>query len=231
MQLTLLDPNNPQQDFPTSHKALQDPNGLLAAGGCLSKTRLLKAYRQGIFPWYNHDEPILWWSPDPRLVLYPNNLVISKSLGKTLRKNNFLVTFDKAFNKVIAACAEPRKDLGGTWITDDITQAYIDLHKTGHAHSAEAWQDGELVGGLYGVALGQVFFGESMFHTKTDASKVVFARLVEQLSIWNYQLIDCQVHTSHLASFGAVNCDRIHFEKLLNQYCDVPASELAWQEQ
>ena len=228
MQLTVLDPNYPEQNFPALHKALQEPDGLLAIGGCLSKIRLLNAYRHGIFPWYNHDEPILWWSPDPRLVLFPDKLVISRSLRKTLRKNKFSVTFDQAFSDVITACAEPRQDSLGTWITDDITQAYIKLNRAGYAHSAEAWLDGELVGGLYGVALGRVFFGESMFHTKTDASKVVFATLVEQLKAWDYQLIDCQVHTTHLASFGAVSCKRNHFIQLLDQYCDIPAQESAW---
>ena len=229
MQLTVLNPHKPGQDFPSLNKALYEPDGLLAIGGCLSKKRLLNAYRHGIFPWYNPGEPILWWSPDPRLVLFPDNLIVSRSLRKTLRKNIFKVTFDKVFCEVIAACAESRKESTGTWITADIKQAYIELHQNGFAHSAEAWQNGELVGGLYGVALGRVFFGESMFHTRTDASKVVFATLVEQLKVWDYQLIDCQVNTKHLASFGAVNCDRSYFVKLLNQYCDVSANKSAWQ--
>ena len=229
MQLTILDANNPGQDFPPVNKALREPNGLLAVGGCLSKERLLNAYRHGIFPWYNPGEPILWWSPDPRLVLFPDRLIVSRSLRKTLRKNTFLFTFDQAFNEVIAACAEPRKDATGTWITEEINQAYNELHSLGIAHSAEAWFEGELVGGLYGVALGQVFFGESMFHTKTDASKVVFASLVEQLKSWNYQLIDCQVHTSHLESFGAQEIDRSAFTKLLDDYCEIPADPSAWQ--
>jgi len=223
MQLTFLDPNNPEQDFPPVNKALHEPDGLLAVGGDLSKQRLLNAYRHGIFPWYNPGEPILWWSPDPRLVLFPDKLIVSRSLRKTMRKNIFLITFDQAFNEVIAACAKPRKDAAGTWITEEINQAYNELHNLGIAHSAEAWLNGELVGGLYGIALGQVFFGESMFHTKTDASKVVFATLVEQLKFLNYQLIDCQVHTQHLESFGAQEIDRSEFTKLLDQYCDVPA--------
>ena len=229
MQLTILDPQQPEQDFPALSKALREPDGLLAIGGCLSKIRLLNAYRRGIFPWYNYDEPILWCSPNPRLVLFPDKLIVSRSLRKTLRKNSFSVTYDQAFNKVIAACAEPRNASSGTWITEDIAQAYNELHISGYAHSAEAWLAGELVGGLYGVALGRVFFGESMFHTKTDASKVVFASLVEQLKAWGYQLIDCQVHTTHLASFGAENCDRKQFAKLLNQYCDLPANQAAWE--
>jgi len=229
MQLTVLDPHKPEQVFPALNKALHEPDGLLAIGGCLSQKRLLTAYRCGVFPWYNPGEPILWWSPDPRLVLFPDKLLVSRSLRKTLRNKRFSVTFDQAFSEVIAACAKPRKESAGTWITDDIAQAYNELHQSGFAHSAEAWLDGELVGGLYGVALGRVFFGESMFHTQTDASKVVFATLIEQLKAWDYQLIDCQVHTKHLASFGAVNCDRSYFVKLLNQYCDTQAHPSAWK--
>ena len=180
MQLTLLDPDNPKEDFPAIKKALKEPNGLLAVGGCLSATRLLNAYRQGIFPWYNDDEPILWWSPDPRLVLFPEQLIISQSLRKTLRKQKFTVTIDNAFTHVIKACAQPRTEESGTWISSDIENAYSELHRLGYAHSAEAWLNGELVGGLYGVAIGQVFFGESMFHTVTDASKVAFATQEEK---------------------------------------------------
>ncbi|NOS87469.1 MAG: leucyl/phenylalanyl-tRNA--protein transferase [Methylococcaceae bacterium] len=229
MQLTILNPYNPWQDFPPLDKALDEPDGLLAVGGCLSQKRLLKAYRQGIFPWYNPGEPILWWSPDPRLVLFPEQLQLSRSLRKTLNKNYFKVTFDRAFADVIAACAQPRKDSAGTWITHDIDAAYNALHDSGYAHSVETWADGELVGGLYGIAIGQVFFGESMFHTQTDASKVAFAHLVRQLTAWGYQLIDCQVHTQHLASFGAVDCPRTEFVNLLARYCDEPAHPDAWQ--
>lgn len=231
MQLTVLDPNNPEQDFPTINKALLEPDGLLAVGGCLSEQRLLNAYRRGIFPWYNAGEPILWWSPNPRLVLFPEKLVISRSLRKTLRKNIFAVTFDRAFTEVVAACANPRKDAAGTWITTEIHQAYSRLHRAGYAHSVEAWLDDELVGGLYGVALGQVFFGESMFHTRTDASKVAFATLVQQLNAWGYQLIDCQVHTQHLESFGAEQIDRAYFAKLLDRFCAIPADPSAWRNQ
>ena len=230
MRLTLLDPHNPNQPFPPLHRALREPDGLLAVGGCLSAERLLTAYRQGIFPWYNADEPIFWWSPDPRLVLFPDNLILSRSLRKTLRKNVFTVTFDKAFSEVMIACAEPRKDSAGTWISSDIYQAYVELHQQGFAHSVEVWFNDELVGGLYGVALGQVFFGESMFHTKTDASKVAFVSLVEQLQAWHYQLIDCQIHTNHLASLGAEDIDRRTFVRLLNQYCRMPVSPIAWQD-
>lgn len=229
MQLTVLNPDNPEQDFPSVKQALREPDGLLAIGGCLSNIRLLNAYRHGIFPWYNPGEPILWWSPDPRLVLFPNKLIISRSLNKTLRKKKFLVTFDQAFNDVIAACASPRKDTGGTWITTEIDAAYNHLHQAGFAHSVETWLHDELVGGLYGVALGQVFYGESMFHTRTDASKVAFASLVQQLDSWGFQLIDCQVHTQHLASFGAEQISRTYFTQLLNQYCDSPVQLSSWQ--
>jgi leucyl/phenylalanyl-tRNA--protein transferase len=231
MQLTILDPNDPDEDFPPLSKALREPDGLLAVGGCLSKTRLLKAYRNGIFPWYNPEDPILWWSPDPRLVLFPDKLIVSRSLRKALRKNNFSITFDQAFDKVINACASLRKNSSGTWITDEITEAYNELHRLGFAHSVEAWCDGILVGGLYGVALGRVFFGESMFHTMTNASKVAFVSLVEQLKSWDYQLIDCQVHTSHLESLGAQEIDRTCFIELLNQYCDISANKSAWKHQ
>jgi len=231
MPLTVLDPKNPEQDFPQPSKALREPDGLLAIGGCLSINRLLNAYRHGIFPWYNPGEPILWWSPNPRLVLFPNKLIVSRSLSKTLRKNSFSVTFDQAFSAVIAACAESRKEGAGTWITADINQAYNELHRLGIAHSAEAWLNGNLVGGLYGVAMGRVFFGESMFHTRTDASKVAFVSLVEQLKAWDYQLIDCQVHTNHLTNFGAEEINRSYFAQLLDQYCDTPANKSAWRSQ
>ena len=231
MPLTVLDPKNPEQDFPQPSKALREPDGLLAIGGCLSINRLLNAYRHGIFPWYNPGEPILWWSPNPRLVLFPNKLIVSRSLSKTLRKNSFSVTFDQAFSAVIAACAESRKEGAGTWITADINQAYNELHRLGIAHSAEAWLNGNLVGGLYGVAMGRVFFGESMFHTRTDASKVAFVRLVEQLKAWDYQLIDCQIHTNHLTNFGAEEINRSYFAQLLDQYCDTPANKSAWRSQ
>ncbi len=229
MPLTVLDPNNPEQEFPALTKALSVPDGLLAIGGCLSIHRLLKAYRHGVFPWFNPDDPILWWSPDPRLVLFPHKLIISRSLKKTLRKAVVSVTFDQTFDEVINACAEPRKQSTGTWITSEMNRAYRELHRLGIAHSVETWCDGKLVGGLYGVGIGQVFFGESMFHTQTDASKIAFARLVAQLQAWNYQLIDCQVHTNHLISLGAEEIKRDLFKRLLDQYCDGYVSSHAWQ--
>lgn len=228
MQLTILDPDNPEQEFPALEQALREPDGLLAVGGCLSVSRLLNAYRHGIFPWYNAGEPILWWSPDPRLVLFPDQVKVSRSLRKTIRKQKFSVSYDQAFDEVMAGCAGLRKDSLGTWITRDISRAYKDLFRLGIAHSAEAWHEGRLVGGLYGIALGRVFFGESMFHTMTDASKVAFVTLVEQLEEWGYQLVDCQVHTEHLESLGAVEIDRREFVELLACYCEASAKAEAW---
>ncbi|OAI19898.1 leucyl/phenylalanyl-tRNA--protein transferase [Methylomonas koyamae] len=229
MQLTLLDSDHPEQAFPPLHKALKEPNGLLAFGGCLSPKRIVNAYRHGAFPWFNPGEPILWWSPDPRLVLFPEHLQVSRSLAKTLRKGRFEVRYDTAFKEVIAACAAPRSDSGGTWITDDMCRAYQTLHHLGIAHSCEAWRDGKLAGGLYGLAIGRVFFGESMFHRETDASKVAFVDLVERLSAWGYRLIDCQARSEHLLSLGAEEIPRQRFAELLERLCtQAPAAE-AWR--
>ena len=230
MRLALLDPYIPHQPFPSVDLALKNPDGLLAVGGCLSVERLLNAYRLGIFPWFNPDEPILWWSPNPRLVLFPEQLYVSRSLKKTIRKNLFRVSFDTAFSEVLDGCASPRPDALGTWLSPEMQHAYIELHRLGYAHSIETWCDDELVGGLYGVALGQVFFGESMFHIQTDASKVAFVYLVEHLMDWGYQLVDCQVHTSHLASLGAKDISRHEFSKLLENYCKLPVSDKAWRQ-
>ncbi|MCK5355158.1 MAG: leucyl/phenylalanyl-tRNA--protein transferase [Methyloprofundus sp.] len=229
MPLPLLHPDWADQPFPAITQALTEPDGLLAVGGCLSTQRIINAYSQGIFPWYSHDEPILWWSPDPRLVVFPEKLHLSKSLQKALRKQIFTVTFDHAFAQVIKACAAPRAGDSGTWLLTDMQQAYCRLHDEGHAHSIETWYQGELVGGLYGIAIGQVFFGESMFHRKTDASKVAFVSLVQQLSSWGYQLIDCQVHTQHLVSLGAEEIPRSHFATLLQQYRHCQPHSTAWQ--
>jgi leucyl/phenylalanyl-tRNA--protein transferase len=229
MHLTVLNSYNPTQSFPDIATALIDPDGLLAMGGCLSPERLLNAYKHGIFPWYNPDDPILWWSPNPRLVLFPNNLIVSHSLQKTLRKEIFKVTFDKAFDTVMKACAQPRADGAGTWISPEMNAAYNELHRLGYAHSVETWLGDELVGGLYGVCIGQVFFGESMFHTQTNASKVAFVALVTRLKLWHYQLIDCQVHSKHLVSLGAENIARADFAHLLDKYCKAPVHTLAWR--
>jgi len=208
----------PDSLFPSLENALESPNGLLAAGGDLSASRLLSAYRNGIFPWFNEDEPILWWSPDPRMVLFPNELKISRSLAKLIRKNNYTIQTDAHFVEVMQSCAAPRKDQQGTWIHPEMINAYSELHRLGLAHSVETWIDGTLAGGLYGVALGKIFFGESMFSRSPNASKIAFAYLVEQLSKWEFAVIDCQVRTTHLASLGAREIPRNIFRQLLEQH-------------
>lgn len=227
--LTALNPYDYDQPFPETDLALPDPNGLLAIGGCLSPRRLLNAYRQGIFPWYNDDEPILWWSPNPRLVLFPERLNVSHSLRKAIRRGTLRCSFDTCFGAVVDACAAPRAYTDATWVSPDIARAYTALHRLGHAHSFEAWHGDELVGGLYGVSLGQVFFGESMFHRESNASKIAFAYAVDKLHGWGYQLIDCQVHTGHLASLGAEEIPRADFIRLLDQYCELAPAQSAWQ--
>ncbi len=228
MQLPVLNPLNPNQNFPAIETALSEPDGLLAVGGCLSSERIINAYKQGIFPWYNPEEPILWWSPNPRLVLFPKNLKISRSLKKTLNKQEFSITYDQSFSKVMQCCAAPRAEEAGTWISTEMLLAYSKLHELGVAHSVEAWFEGELVGGIYGIAIGQIFFGESMFHRKTDASKVAFCHLVKQLAKWDYHLIDCQVHTNHLISLGAEEIDRADFASILMKYCCNNPHVKAW---
>jgi leucyl/phenylalanyl-tRNA--protein transferase len=215
----LLSPADPGEAFPDVNLALREPDGLLAVGGDLSTRRILSAYRHGIFPWYSDEQPILWWSPDPRTVLFPDALKVSRSLRKTLNQQRFRVTLDQAFNAVILACAEPRSDTSGTWITHEMADAYCDLHEQGAAHSVECWRDDRLVGGLYGVAIGRVFFGESMFSRESDASKVAFCHLVRQLQAWGFGLIDCQVYSSHLASLGATEIPRRRFVKYLDVLC------------
>lgn len=198
-------------DFPPVAQALAQPNGLLAAGGSLSPEWLLTAYRRGIFPWYCAGEPILWWSPDPRLVLKPSQMRISRSLRKTLTRHRYEVRFDTAFAQVVTACAEPRDASTGTWITPAMQAAYIRMHELGHAHSVESWAEDELAGGLYGVALGRVFFGESMFSRCPDASKVALAHLARFLESENFAVIDCQMTTAHLLSLGAREIPREDF--------------------
>jgi len=214
-----LDPYQPECHFPDVSLALEEPDGLLAVGGNLSTATLFNAYRDGIFPWYSDGQPILWWSPNPRAVIFPEQLRISRSLKKRLRQQHFEVTLDHAFNEVIRACATARNDGPGTWITTEIQNAYIEMHHLGHAHSVEAWRDGNLVGGLYGIAIGQVFFGESMFSRESDASKVAFAHLVAQLKKWQFSLIDCQVGSNHMTSLGAKGISRTDFISHLNQAC------------
>jgi leucyl/phenylalanyl-tRNA--protein transferase len=227
--LSVLDPKNRNQPFPDVAQALEEPNGLLAVGGCLSTQRLLNAYRHGVFPWFGEGEPILWWSPDPRLVLLPEWLVVTRSLRKLMRRGTFRFSFDTCFNEVLAACAEPRAYATATWITPAMNTAYAELHRLGWAHSFEAWQGGELVGGLYGVAIGRVFFGESMFHRVSNASKAAFVFAVETLHQWGYVLIDCQVHTPHLQSLGAREISRDEFIRVLAECCDRSARPDAWR--
>ena len=204
------------------------PEGLLAVGGDLNPDRLLSAYRQGIFPWYSDDQPILWWSPDPRAVLYPSKLHISKSLRKSLRTRGFEVSADRAFALVIAACAESRNRGEGTWITSGMQDAYCALHRMGYAHSVETWHNGELVGGLYGLAIGKAFFGESMFSRVADASKTALVGLATSLAAEGYRFIDCQVVSEHLTSLGAEATPRDRFAAELQEAVGFPDKAARW---
>jgi len=207
-----------------------DPSGLLAVGGDLSCERLLEAYRLGIFPWYSDDQPILWWSPDPRLVLRLDEFKVSRSLRQTLKKDVFKVTFDRAFEEVIRGCASaPRQGQRGTWITKEMQEAYIELHGLGFAHSVETWWGEELAGGLYGVSLGKAFFGESMFHRRTDASKMALAILVEKLKAWHFHFIDAQMTTEHLLRLGAAEIPRRIFLKRLQSALRHPTKRGKWR--
>lgn len=213
--------------FPPLNTALGEPNGLLAAGGDLSSARLIAAYRHGCFPWYADGQPLLWWSPDPRTVLLPEKLHVSRSLRKVLRQDQFTVTFDRNFAEVIHNCAAPRHDDDGTWITSAMQAAYIELHQQGYAHCVEVWQNDTLVGGLYGIAMGQLFFGESMFSRVSNASKVGFVALVNALKQADFVLIDCQMPTQHLISLGAQNIPRQAFANYLEQYLNMP-NQMQW---
>ena len=201
----------PRDPFPPVEQALEEPNGLLAAGDDLSMPRLLEAYSRGIFPWFNEEDPVLWWSPDPRMVLFTDRLHVSRSLRKTIRSGHLRVTCDGAFATVMRACAEPRPGQDGTWITRGMVYAYEQLAAHGHAHSVEVWEGDALVGGLYGVSIGGMFFGESMFTRRADASKVALVALARQLGRWGFPLIDCQTSTAHLASLGACELPRADF--------------------
>jgi len=215
-------------DFPPLQSALKRPNGLLAAGGDLSPERLLEGYRHGIFPWFSEGDPILWWSPDPRMVLLPEELKISRSLAKVLRNRAYEVRFDSAFADTMAGCAAPRKGETGTWITGEMHEAYERLHRLGYAHSVETWIEGELAGGLYGVALGRVFFGESMFSRARDASKIALAALVALLKSAGFRLIDCQMRTPHLESLGAREISRRQFSRQLAELIDYERVPGSW---
>lgn len=219
-----------KQPFPPVTLALEQPNGLLAAGGDLSPERLLDAYSHGIFPWFNAGDPILWWSPDPRMVLFPNEFKISHSLCKILRNGAYEVRVDTAFEQVMRACAAPRAGQDGTWIVEEMVQAYCELHRRGYAHSVETWMDGELAGGFYGMALGRMFYGESMFSLRPNASKIALAHLAKQLERWNLSpsseiktsMIDCQMSTPHLASLGAREILREEFIRRLQELIHYP---------
>ena len=208
---------------------MSEPNGLLAAGADLSPARLLTAYRSGIFPWYGKDQPVLWWSPDPRMVLFPAEFRVPRSLAKRLRRRDYEIRTDTAFETVMRACAAPRDGDAGTWITPDMVAAYCELHRLGHAHCVETWIDGELAGGLYGIALGRAFYGESMFTRAPDASKIALAHLVRQLMQWQFGMIDCQMNTTHLARFGAREIPRSEFSRRLAELVNYPSSAAVWR--
>ncbi|HUL56867.1 MAG TPA: leucyl/phenylalanyl-tRNA--protein transferase [Usitatibacter sp.] len=214
--------------FPPVERALAAPNGLLCAGGDLSPGRLIDAYSHGIFPWYSEGDPILWWSPDPRMVLFPRELRVSHSLRKRLARRDYETRFDTAFPEVIAQCAAPREGQSGTWIVPEMIEAYTALHAMGFVHSVESWREGELVGGLYGMALGKVFFGESMFARAPDASKVALVALVQRLEAEGFRLIDCQQSTAHLASMGAREIARSEFAQRLRESIQYPPSGSRW---
>jgi leucyl/phenylalanyl-tRNA--protein transferase len=223
--IAFLGPGDP---FPPVAKALRSPNGLLCAGADLSPQRLIDAYSRGIFPWFSEGDPILWWSPDPRMVLFPDELKVSRSLRKTVARGLYETRFDTAFAQVMTQCAAPREPGGGTWIVPGMVAAYVRLHELGHAHSVESWKDGSLVGGLYGIHLGRVFFGESMFSRETDASKVALVKLVERLRALEVRVVDCQQATGHLASLGAREIPRRDFAQLLAESIQYPPTGSRW---
>lgn len=230
-RLAWITPDDTPDTFPDPRTALHEPDGLLAAGGDLSPARLLYAYRHGIFPWYSVGQPILWWCPDPRAVLFPDALHISRSLRKALRRRDYQVTLDRAFPEVMQACAGMRRNQTepGTWITAAMQLAYNELHRLGYAHSVEVWMEGELVGGLYGIAMGGVFFGESMFSRHTDASKLGLVWLMKQLAAWGFKMLDCQVASTHLQTLGSINIPRNDFLTLLDRYATNSNHAGAWQ--
>jgi len=218
------------EEFPDVSHALTEPDGLLAIGGALNPSLLLDAYRKGIFPWYSEGQPVMWWSPDPRCVLFPDEFKISRSLKRSLRKDNYIVTFDQAYSDVVKSCAEPRLASPGTWITQSVIKNYQLLHESGHAHSVECWHGETLVGGLYGIKIGKIFFGESMFSHTADASKICLAHLVYLVKKLGYDLIDCQVTSDHLKSLGARVIPRNDFSNILAVSCReiYDKSEQSW---
>lgn len=221
---------NPDAAFPPTRMALDSPNGLLAWGGGLEPERLLAAYRLGIFPWYSEGQPILWWSPAPRCVIRPERVHLSSRTRRRFNSGRYELTLDRAFDEVIAACAAPRRDDEGTWITPEMVAAYTALHRMGHAHSLEVWQEGELAGGIYGLAIGGVFFGESMFSRRTDGSKIALVALCRLLAKHGFGLLDGQVETPHLMRMGAERMDRAAFEAELARRVDAPVETAFWRE-
>ncbi|MES2606824.1 MAG: leucyl/phenylalanyl-tRNA--protein transferase [Pseudomonadota bacterium] len=221
MSLSLPWLDDESLDFPDPATALTTPNGLLAVGGDLRPARLLKAYELGIFPWYNEEQPPLWWSPDPRMVLFPQEMHISRSLAKLMKSGYFTVTSDRTFARVLEGCAEPRPGSDGTWLSDEMQAAYLQLHELGHAHSVEVWRDDLLVGGVYGIALEGIFYGESMFSRVSNASKVAMATLAGKLAVANFRIIDCQVASPHLSSLGARLISRADFFRYLPSATDI----------
>jgi leucyl/phenylalanyl-tRNA--protein transferase len=215
--------------FPPVERALREPNGLLAAGGDLSPERLLDAYVHGIFPWFGEDDPVLWWSPDPRMVLFTAEVHVSRSMRKTIRSRRMQVTADRCFDEVMEGCAEPRPGQDGTWITDEMKDAYTRLYRMGYAHSVEAWAGDELVGGLYGVAIGRMFYGESMFSRVSDASKLALFALVTQLARWGFPCVDCQMSTGHLSSLGAREIARATFLRQMRTLVRQGGMPSPWQ--
>lgn len=228
VRLHWLDPRDPNQPFPPPHQAMQNPEGLLAIGGDLSIGRLVRAYSQGIFPWFNPNEPILWWCPDPRAVLVPDRFHVSRSLGRKLRQGNFALSMDKAFDLVMDGCSYRRPRSRGTWLGAEMKKAYRALFDSGLCHSVEVWRHGQLIGGVYGVALGQAFFGESMFSHEVDGSKIAMSQLTRQLASWKFQLFDCQVSSTHLGRLGAIEIRRERFLLLLRDALSRPGRTGHW---
>lgn len=228
-RLHWLNPSQPDEPFPDAENALEEPNGLLAIGGDLSTRRLLRAYHEGIFPWYNPDEPILWWSPDPRTIFAPDQIHVARSLRRDLRRQDYAVTLDRAFHAVIDLCAAPRRHQRGTWLGEDMRRAFCGLHAIGHAHSIEVWRKHALIGGLYGIALGRAFFGESMFSRAPNGSKIALIHLARQLGVWGFELIDGQVGSPHLYRMGAFDVPRTAFRQRLRHALAFPAMPPRWR--
>lgn len=226
--ITWISSDDPPDAFPDIESAFDNPDGLLAAGGDLSAERLLYAYRHGIFPWYDSGQPILWWSPDPRCVIWPREFHVSRRLYRSLLQSKFEVTFNRAFGDVIAACAQPRSGQQGTWITDDMADAYTGLHMQGWAHSIEILLDSRLVGGLYGLSIGRAFFGESMFSRETNASKAAMIALCQQMKLHDFEILDCQVESPHLLSLGASLMPRRQFATVLRRACKAGPQFREW---